>query len=378
MTMRNDNPLLALKALGQSVWLDDLRRRWLEDGSLARLVESDGLAGVTSNPSIFHKAIAESHDYDRAIDGLAERGASASEIYESIVVEDVRGTADLLRPVYEKSAQRDGYVSLEVSPHLAYDPEGTCEEAARLWRRVDRANLMIKVPATHAGLPAVRRLIADGINVNVTLLFGVDRYREAADAHLAGLEDRAARGKALDHVASVASFFLSRIDVRVDERLDALATPEAWALRGQTAIVCARLAYQAYKHRVETPRWRALAGRGAQPQRLLWASTGTKDARYSDVKYVEALIGPGTVNTMPLRTLEAFRDHGQAGLTLEADLKEAWRSVRRLAHLGIVPGAVAEQLESEGVRKFIEPFDRLHALIGRRREPFKAVAPHAG
>ncbi len=376
--MRYENPLLELKALGQSVWLDDLHRRWLEDGTLARLVEEDGLAGVTSNPTIFHKAISESHDYDSAIDALARRGASASEIYESLVVEDVRGAADVLRLVYEQSMRRDGYVSLEVSPHLAHDAEATCDEAARLWRRMDRPNLMIKVPATRAGLPAIRRLIAAGVNVNVTLLFSVERYREVADAWLAGLEERAARGEALDRVASVASFFLSRIDVLVDERLDAIATPEAGALRGRAAVACARLAYEAYKTLIGTPRWWAVAGRGAPPQRLLWASTGTKDARYSDVKYVEALIGPETVNTMPLKTLEAFRDHGRPALRLETGLEDASDLAPALARHGIALDTAAARLEREGVEKFIEPFDRLHALIDRRREQIRSGAPHAG
>lgn len=374
--MPTDNPLLELRALGQSVWLDDLRRGWLEDGTLARLIERDCLSGVTSNPAIFEKAIAESRDYDRAIADLAARGAAPSEIYESIVVEDVRHAADLLRPAYEESARRDGYVSLEVSPHLAHDTDPTCNEAVRLWRRVDRANLMIKVPATRSGLPAIRRLIAQGINANATLLFSVERYRAVADAYLAGLEDRAARGEALDRVASVASFFLSRIDTLIDERLDALAAREAQALRGRAAVACAQLAYRAYRDLMASPRWRALAERGARPQRLLWASTGTKDDRYSDVKYVEALIGPDTVNTMPIKTLDAFRDHGRLALRLDADPEDASALAPALARLGISLDAAAEQLEREGVEKFIEPFDRLHALIARRRE--QASASHAG
>ena len=371
------NPLLQLKALGQSAWLDDLRRGWLRDGTLERLVAEDGLGGVTSNPAIFHKAIAESRDYDDAIAALAANGADVSEIYESIVIDDVRGAADLLQPLHARTEAADGYVSLEVSPHLASDTDATCREAQRLWRRVGRANLMIKVPATLAGLDAMRLLVADGINVNATLIFSVERYAGVADAHVAGLEERVARGEPIDCIASVASFFLSRIDTLVDGRLDALETPEAQALRGRTAISSGRLAYQAFKHRVQTDRWRALAKRGARPQRLLWASTGTKDERYSDVKYVDALIGPDTVNTMPLGTLDAFRDHGKARPTLETDIKEAARIRSRLSHLGIDLDEVAEQLEREGVRKFVDPFDRLHALIGHRREEFLAPAPHA-
>lgn len=235
---------------------------------------------------------------------------------------------------------------------------------------------MIKVPATRSGLPAIRRLIAQGINANATLLFSVERYRAVADAYLAGLEDRAARGEALDRVASVASFFLSRIDTLIDERLDALAAREAQALRGRAAVACAQLAYRAYRDLMASPRWRALAERGARPQRLLWASTGTKDDRYSDVKYVEALIGPDTVNTMPIKTLDAFRDHGRLALRLDADPEDASALAPALARLGISLDAAAEQLEREGVEKFIEPFDRLHALIARRRE--QASASHAG
>lgn len=362
-TPSHDNRLLRLKALGQSIWLDDLRRNWLEDGTLARLIAEDGLAGVTSNPAIFHKAIAESRDYDAAIAALAERGADAAAIYENVVVEDVRHAADLLARTYQECSRRDGYVSLEVSPHPAHDTEATVSEAVRLWTRVDRPNLMIKVPGTRAGLPVIRRLVAAGINVNVTLLFSVARYREVADAYVAGLEDHGAAGKPFDGIGSVASFFLSRIDTLIDGRLDQFDTDSARALRGRAAIACARLAYQEYKTRVASPRWRELAVRGARPQRLLWASTGTKDDRYDDVKYVEALIGPDTVNTLPFTTLASYRDHGRPALRLEDELDEARQVPEQIARLGLELEAVTQQLEDEGVRKFIEPFDELHATL---------------
>jgi len=363
--MKHENPLLQLKALGQSVWLDDIRRGWLEDGTLARMIEQDGLCGVTSNPAIFKKSIGETHDYDGEIADTADADPDidASTVYEDLVIEDVQQAAEQLHRVYKESHHRDGFVSLEVSPHLAYNTEETFIEAVRLWTEVDRPNLMIKVPATHAGLPAIRRLIAAGINVNVTLLFSVERYREVADAYMTGLEVYAAGDKPLGGTASVASFFVSRIDTLVDKQLDNLGTPMAQQLRGKTAIACARLAYQAYKEIIASPRWQALAARGAAPQRLLWGSTGAKDAHYSDVKYVEALIGPDTVDTMPLATLNAFRDHGVAALHLEDDLDAAQALPAQLAALGIDLAGVSEQLEEEGVRKFIQPYDQLLATL---------------
>lgn len=258
------NPLRKLEALGQSVWLDDIRRAWLDDGTLARLIAEDGVSGVTSNPAIFHKAITDHHDYDAAIAALVHEGVDTREVYETLVVEDVQRAADLLRGVHEDGGGRDGFVSLEVSPHLAHDAEKTVAEAQRLWTRVDRPNLMIKVPGTRAGLPAIRRLIAAGVNVNVTLLFSVARYREVAQAYLAGLEDRVASGKSVERTASVASFFLSRIDTLVDQRLDALATDAAQASRGQAAVACARLAYQEYQALVADERWKTLSPRAVR------------------------------------------------------------------------------------------------------------------
>lgn len=369
------NPLLQLRALGQSVWLDYIRRALLEDGTLARLIAEDGLAGLTSNPAIFHQAIAEHGDYDDAIAALARDGADATAIYEALAVADLCRAADALAPVYERSGGRDGYVSLEVSPHLAHDAGATVAEARRLWQRVLRPNLMIKVPATAAGLVALRRLVAAGISVNVTLLFSVSRCREAAESYLAGLEDRAAAGQALSNVASVASFFLSRIDTRLDRRLDALATPGAQALRGRAAVACARLAHQGYLDLVASPRWQALARLGAQSQRLLWASTGTKDPAYRDVCYVEPLIGPDTVTTLPPDTLAAFRDHGRAAARLEEDIDEARALPGRLAALGIDLEETARDLETEGVNKFIEPYDRLLAHLAQRIGAFGASRP---
>ena len=365
------NPLMQIRALGQSIWLDYIERALLVSGKLAHLIKQDGLAGMTSNPSIFEKAISGHEDYDADIAALARRTRNVTEIYEAIVMDDIGLAADLLLPVYERTNKRDGFVSIEVSPHLAYDTDQTVREAVRLWERLHRANIMIKVPATAQGLPAVQRLIAEGINVNVTLLFGLKRYREVIAAYLSGLEQRCTDGKPLDTIASAASFFLSRIDVLVDKRLDALSDSgnddTAASLRGQAAVAYARLAYQIYKEWLTTDRWRRLADHGARSQRLLWASTGTKDPAYSDVKYVEALIGPDTVNTLPPETLDAFRDHGDPALRLEQDLAQAADIPIRLAQKKIELEAVAQQLETEGVRKFVEPYDKLLASLAKRR-----------
>jgi transaldolase len=298
---------------------------------------------------------------------LARLKITAQELYERLAIADIRATAGLLRPVHQKSQGLDGYVSLEVSPHLAYDTEATLVEAQRLWAQVARPNLMIKVPATRPGLRAIRPLIAAGVNVNVTLLFSVERYREVAEAYMAGLEDRQrAGGGPLGGVASVASFFLSRIDTLIDACLDDIGTSPAAALRGAAAVSCARLAYQEYRRLVSTPRWNALAAFGARPQRLLWASTSTKNKAYSDLKYVEALIAADTVNTMPADTLAAFRDHGDAAVRIEEDLEAARALGARLASLGIHLDEVAQRLEEEGVSKFVHPYDKLLAALGRR------------
>jgi len=370
----NDNPLKKLESLGQSLWMDFLRRGMLKDGELARLIAEDGVTGITSNPSIFEKAIAGSHDYDESIRVLALEHRKESEIYQTLTVDDIRAAADCFHAVYEKTAGGDGFVSLEVSPHLAHDTEGTIAEARHLWAAVDRPNLMIKVPGTREGLPAIRRLIGEGINVNITLLFGLPRYREVAEAYIGGLEERAAQGGALDRLASVASFFLSRIDVLLDPELEKIIAAGgeqgnlAGSVHGQTAIASAKLAYAIYHEIFASPRFQTLSGRGARTQRLLWASTSTKNPAYSDVKYVEPLIGPETINTMPIETITAYRDHGKPVNSLAEGLSEAQSVFDRMKSLGIDIDHVTQQLEDEGVDKFNQPFDRLMETIRMARE----------
>jgi len=367
------NPLLELKSLGQSIWLDYIQRGMLQDGTVRGLIEEDGVAGMTSNPAIFERAISGSDDYAAAIAQLARSGVPAAQIYERLTLEDVRSAADHFRKVYETSAGQDGFVSLEISPHLAQDTQASISEAQRLWTLLDRPNVMIKVPGTRAGLPAAEALIADGVNVNVTLLFGVERYRDVAQTYIAGLEARVRKGQPVDHIASVASFFLSRIDTLVDHLLDHIIKSgleqagQAQALRGQSAIASARLAYQIYKELFSGPRWEALAQCGARPQRLLWASTGTKDPNYSKIKYVDALIGADTVNTLPLETVDAYRDIGDPRIRLEDDVEHARKILEALGELKINLAAVTQQLEEEGVRKFIEPYDKLLATLEQHR-----------
>jgi transaldolase len=363
---QSTNPLRRVRALGQSLWLDDIRRAWLRDGHLARLIADDLLAGVTSNPAIFAKSIGEGAEYNEGIVNLARAGRSIDEIYETLALEDVRAAADLFGQTFSATNCSDGFVSLEVSPHLADDTQATVAEGLRLWGVFNRPNAMIKVPGTDAGLPAITELIAAGVNINVTLLFSVDRYRAVVDAYLAGLEQRARAGKPVDKVASVASFFLSRIDTLVDARLDGLKSIEAKAMRGRAAIACARLAYQHYKVWTTGQRWQALAAGGAKPQRLLWASTSSKDPAYSDTMYVDALIAPNTVNTLTPATVDAYRDHGDPAVRIEDDLAEAADTMRLLRDLGIDSNVVGQQLEREGVKKFREPFDALLATLKTR------------
>jgi transaldolase len=372
-TTMNVNPLLRLESFGQSIWMDFIRRETLSSGELRRLIEEDGLRGMTSNPSIFEKAIAGSHDYDDTIRALALKGKNVAEIYQSLTVEDIQRAADLFGPIYGRTNRRDGFVSLEVSPRLAHDTAGTIAEARRLWAAVNRPNLMIKVPATQAGLPAIRQLTAEGINVNVTLLFGLPRYWEVAKAYIAGLEVRAAQGLPLKQLASVASFFLSRIDVLVDPVLvKAVQAGEpranlAAALHGEVAIASAKVAYQVYKEIFAGKRFGKYAALGACPQRLLWASTSTKNPADSDVKYVEALIGPETINTLPIETLNAYRDHGDPAPRLEAGVAVASRVLEHLPELGIDLDVVTQQLEDEGVQKFITAFDSLMNTLQEKR-----------
>lgn len=366
------NRLQQLTAQGQSLWLDYIKRSFIADGELRKLIVEDGLTGVTSNPTIFDQAISRGDEYRSAIRSAAQRNKSAAEAYEEIVVADVRAAADELRGVFERTRGRDGYVSLEVSPHLAYDTEGSIAQARELWEHVARPNLLVKIPGTREGLPAIRRSIAAGININVTLLFGLPRYRAVAEAYMAGLEDRLAADQPVDRVASVASFFLSRIDLLVDPKLAAIAqrggelAARARRLRGRAAIASAREAYQIYRELFGGERFRRLAAAGARPQPVLWGSTSTKNPEERDVRYVEALIGPGTINTMPLRTLDAFRDHGDPTPRLEEDLDGARTVLRELGEVGIDLDAVSRQLEREGVQKFSEPFDHSQAELERR------------
>ena len=372
--MKN-NPLLDIQALGQSIWQDFISREVIRTGALRRRIEEEGLRGVTSNPAIFNEAIGGSQDYDDDIRELARQGKSTVQIYETLTVSDVGDAADLLRPLYDESEGRHGFVSLEVNPHLARDIDGTLSEAHHLWQTVNRPNVMIKVPATREGLTCIEQLIRDGINVNVTLLFGLPRYREVAQAYIAGLTARAQQGEPLEHVASVASFFLSRIDVLVDPMLEERiqtggpATDTAAKLRGQVAVASAKQAYQIYKEIFAGEDFRRLADKGALTQRVLWASTSTKNPDYPDVKYVEALIGPETVNTLPQETLDAYRDHGRPAPRLEEDLSEADWVLRTLPELGIDIDRVTGQLVQEGIEKFNKPYDSLiKTLEGKRKK----------
>ncbi|MBI2503898.1 MAG: transaldolase [Candidatus Latescibacteria bacterium] len=364
-------PLLQLQQLGQSPWYDNIRRGLIMSGELQRLIGEDGVCGLTSNPAIFEKAISGSAEYAGALRALARAGRPPQQIYEAVAIADIQWAADLLLPVYEKTQGRDGFVSLEVSPHLAQDTAGTIEEGLRLAGEVGRANLMIKVPGTQAGVPAIEHLIGAGINVNVTLLFSLDNYLQVAQSYLAGLEKRAAQGGDLAAVASVASFFISRIDSLVDKELQnrlakAAKASQRLALRslaGKAAIANAKLTYARYQELCAGQRWQQLAAKGARPQRLLWASTSTKNPAYRDVIYVEELIGADTVNTLPDATLRAFRDHGVARPTLGEGLEEAREVMVGLEELGISMAEVTRRLQEEAVRLFAEPFDKLLAAI---------------
>lgn len=363
------NPLLQLEAFGQSVWLDDLRRSALDNGELQGLIRQDGVSGLTSNPSIFEKAIVDTHDYDPAIHALALQGKSIEEIYQALTVQDIQRAADLFRPIFDRLEGADGFVSLEVSPQLADDTVGTITEARKLWAAVNRPNLFIKVPATRAGLPAIQQLIGEGINVNITLLFGLPRYREVVEAYLLGLETLAAHGKSLAQVSSVASFFLSRIDVLIDPLLEKLKLEygtAAWNLagiQGQVAIASAKVAYVVYKEIFGGERYLKLAQMGARTQRLLWASTGTKNPEYSDVKYIEPLIGDQTINTIPPETLNAYRDHGKPSSQLEIGVREAYHILEGLHQAGLDLDALTQELEDEGVTKFSKAFEQLMAAL---------------
>ena len=360
--------LKRLADLGQSVWFDYIRRGMFASGELQQLLD-DGVVGMTSNPSIFEKAIAGSDDYEQALKELAAAGKSDVECYEALAVDDIRSAADTLAPVYESTEGRDGYVSLEVAPSLADDTANTVGEARRLWQTVDRPNLMIKVPATEAGIPAIRSLIGQGVNVNATLIFSCHMYEQVADAYIAGLEDRAGAGGNLAGVASVASFFVSRVDPFVDRQLEAriqAGDKHLEPLLGQAANANAKIAYAKFGQIFAQPRFAKLAEQGARVQRPLWASTSTKDPRYPDTIYVDNLIGPDTVNTIPPATLEAFKDHGQAERTVDVDLDEAHRLMANLAKAGIDIDQVTSQLLEEGVAAFATAFDKLMTSLRTR------------
>jgi len=367
------NPLRQLQARGQAVWLDYIRRDILLDGSLRRMVEEDGVSGVTSNPAIFQKAIGESDLYDQAIQDYlkSEPHGQVERLYEALVVEDIRLAADILMPVFEATGGRDGFVSLEVSPHLARDADGSVAEARHLWGLVDRPNLMIKVPATTECIPAIEQLLGEGINVNVTLMFSLAHYEAVSHAYLRGLE----RCQSPERLASVASFFVSRVDTKVDGRLEELGGEAAAALLGTIAIANSKLTYARYQELFEGAAFQAMRDRGAAVQRVLWASTSTKNPAYRDVIYVEELIGPDTVNTIPPQTLEAFRDHGKVGLTLLDDWSGARAQIAELASLGIDLDTATEELQQEGLEKFAAPFDSLLETLRSKCDSLRSGVP---
>jgi len=371
------NPLLELAEYGQSYWLDNLTRAMIKNGELEKRAKEQGLRGVTSNPAIFDKAISNSDDYADQIKQLVQERRSVREIYEALVVKDVQDACDVLRPVYDDTDGLDGFVSLEVSPYLAHDTEGTMTEARRLYKAVDRPNCFIKIPGTKEGVPAIEQMLYEGVNINITLLFSIESYEAVAQAYVKALERRAEEGKSVDDVSSVASFFLSRIDVLTDELLNHQIIPEKeWGekpkpqeLLGRTAIASAKKAYQSYKEIFSGDRWEKLSQKGASVQRPLWASTSTKDPLYSDVKYVEPLIGPNTVNTLPERTIAAFADHGKVEPdTIEKDLDEADAIFNKLKQVDIDLDFVTNQLVNEGIQKFINPFNELMDTLARQRQ----------
>ena len=373
--MTNSNSVAALQRFGQSVWLDDLRRSLFTTGKFGRLIAEDGLLGVTSNPSIFEKAIVATAEYDAALSAIASGNRLAPvEVYEALAIRDIQTAADLLRPVYQATERADGYASLEVSPSLAYDTDGTIKEARRLWQAIGRDNTMIKVPASREGLAAIRQLTSEGINVNITLLFAVDRYQEVAQAYIEGLSTFARAGGDVTTVSSVASFFVSRVDTLLDEQItsrvrtiaDTQSRSDLESLLGQVAIASARLAYQKYLAVCREDSWRRLAAKGARPQRLLWASTSTKNPRYRDVRYVEELIGPDTVTTLTLPTMEAFRKHGRLRASLEDELEDAHRVIDCLERFDISLPDATNKLLHDGVAIFSGAFERMLASVRER------------
>lgn len=375
MTVTGNNPIFTIeKEFGQSIWMDNLTRDLIQSGELKQMIENRGLRGITSNPSIFEKAIVGNAMYDADIEAGIKAGKSVQEIYESLVFEDIRNACDVFKPIYEESNGLDGYISIEVPPDIAHDPDKTFEEAKRYYREIGRENVMIKIPGTSKGLPAVEKTIAEGINVNITLLFSVDSYVETAWAYIRGLEARAAKGEDISNISSVASFFLSRIDSNIDDRIDQKLTAgvdriekkaKLEAVKGKVAIANAKIAYQKYKEIIQSDRWKALADKGAKVQRLLWASTSTKNPDYSDVMYVDELVGKDTVNTLPPATIEACADHCDPGNRIESDVDKAYQLLESLKDpdIDIDLDEVMKELLEDGIDKFVKPFQSLMSSL---------------
>lgn len=373
------NPLVQLQDYGQSVWYDNIDRTQLASGQFKRMLDEDGILGVTANPTIFEKSISSGHAYDDQITQLIKEGKSTNEIYEAVVITDIRTVADLLRPIYDRTQGKDGYVSLEVSPELANDTAGTIAEAKRFWAMVERPNLMIKIPATPAGIPAIYEVVRSGINVNVTLIFSIEAYRNVADAYIRALEDRKSRGEDIKKLASVASFFVSRVDTLVDKLLedkikasnDESEKAHLKSLEGKAAIANARVVYQDFKKIFNASRFETLKQVGAHVQRPLWASTSTKNPAYRDVLYAEELVGPETVDTMPLDTINNFRDHGKARLSIEDDIAGSQAALDALEKVGVHYTQITQQLLDEGVSKFADSFRQLFAGIDSKKNAIK-------
>ncbi len=375
----NNNALIGLKELGQSVWLDNLSRKLIQSGELKRLIEEDGLSGITSNPTIFQKAISGSADYDASLRRMIDRGIKdEKELFLGLAFEDISNAANMLWPVYQSTNGLDGLVSIEVSPDLAYDTDATISEARRLFSTIGKKNILVKVPASKQGLPAIEQLISEGVNINVTLLFSIERYEKVAEAYLRGLERRASEGQPINEIASVASFFVSRVDTLIDKLLETrlpsatskVKKDEIAGLFGKAAVAGAKIAYKKYQGIFSGKRFLALKEKGANIQRILWGSTGTKNPTYSDIKYVEELIAPDSINTLPETTIKAFKDHGQARITISDHLEEAERLFPKLKSVGIDINEVTEQLEKEGVQLFSDSFFALLKEIAKKRESF--------
>jgi len=375
----NKNPLIDLKELGQSIWLDNLSRKLIHSGELKRFIDEDGLSGITSNPTIFQKAISGSTDYDTSLRRMIDQGTKdEKELFLGLAIEDVSNAAEKLWPVYQSTRGQDGFVSIEVSPDLAYDTRATISEARHLFSTIARKNILVKVPATREGLPAIEQLISEGVNINVTLLFSVKRYEEVAEAYLRGLEKRLGKGGPIHEIASVASFFVSRVDTSIDKllenRLSSAASKsekdKVMGLLGKAAVANGKIAYQKYKNIFSDKRFLSLEKKGGHLQRLLWGSTGTKNPKYSDIKYVEELIGPDSINTLPETAIEAFKDHGRPRITIGEHLVEAERLFQELRSFGIDINEVTDQLEREGVKLFSDSFISLLREISQKRDSF--------